>query len=304
MQKLIRAQRNLSKLDIGLDEFIENAIFHLSELQNQSEVKLRSFDESEDLESIEDRLSKIRELSRKYRCTADQLINIADDYQEKLIILSNINNSISLKCKEKESLLEEYFIQAKLLSQSRKAAAKELENKILSELKQLKLEQVELNIEVFSTQNRAISAKGIDQSRFLIKTNKGFDFAEIKDIASGGELSRMMLAFKVALAENNKKTTIIFDEIDSGTGGAVAETIGNRMKKLAQSNQIITISHQPQVAAKADQHLVVEKTTGEAAQTKITNLSLEDKTQEIARMLSGVSVNESAVQAAISLING
>jgi DNA repair protein RecN (Recombination protein N) len=304
INKLVRSQRNLAKIEsnIGLDELIENAIFHLSELQNQAENRLKDFDFYESMEDIEERLSKIKELSRKYRCVADQLPNIANDYNQRIIKLENIDQYIANKNKEKDTLLKDYFMFAGQLSKKRKIAAKELEEKIIFELKQLMLEQVELNIELESNQLRPIGSKGIDQSRFMIKTNKGFDFAPINEIASGGELSRIMLAFKVALAKLNQKTTIIFDEIDSGTGGAVAETIGNRMKELAQSNQIIAISHQPQVASKADQHLLVEKSNGAITKTEIKTLSIEEKIQEIARMLAGINISDSAILAAKSLM--
>ncbi len=304
IQKLIRAQRDLSRLEYNtdLDDKIESAIFHLNELQASAENKIRDFDSEDDMESIETRLSKIKELSRKYRCTSDQLLIIAKEEKTKLDTLANINQEIKKKTEEKDTLLKEYFVQAEVLSLKRKAAAKKLEARILQELQQLKLEQVEFNIEVLSNVLRPIHAKGIDQIRFLIKTNKGFSFAQINEIASGGELSRIMLAFKVALAEINQKTTIIFDEIDAGTGGAVAQTIGNRMKKLSESNQIIAISHQPQVASKASQHLLVEKSMDKIAQTKINDLNFEEKTQEIARMLAGINITESAVQAALSLM--
>ena len=177
-----------------------------------------------------------------------------------------------------------------------------MQHKILNELKQLKLEQVEFYIDIASDIVRPIHSKGIDQAKFLIKTNKGFSFAEISDVASGGELSRIMLAFKVALAENNQKNTIIFDEIDSGTGGAVAQTIGNRLRKLAQYTQIIAISHQPQVASKSSQHLLVQKSTDKVSEAKITILDHEGRIQEIARMLSGINITESARKAALSLI--
>jgi DNA repair protein RecN (Recombination protein N) len=306
VQSLLKAQRNLIKLDYetGLEDFIETAIFHLDELQTQAELKLKDFDTSENMEAIEERLSKIKELSRKYRCTSDQLLVIAQGFQVNLKNLSGIEQYIKNKKTERELLLKEYFIIAEQLSQKRKAEARILEEKILAELKQLKLEQVEFFIEVESSLLRPINIRGIDQAKFLIKTNKGFAFSQINETASGGELSRIMLAFKVALAEINQKTTIIFDEIDAGTGGAVAETIGNRMKELAKSNQIIAISHQPQVAAKASQHLLVEKRNDSIAQTQIKNLKNNDKIQEIARMLSGINVTESAVQAAISLIEG
>ncbi len=304
IQRLIRAQRGISKLDLDveLEEPIETAIFHLNELQATAERKLKDFDSNENMEAIEERLSKIKELSRKYRCTSDQLLIIAEDYQVKLKSLSSINQYIEKKKIEKEAFLKEYFIQAEILSNKRKKSAKELEIRILAELKQLKLEQVEFKIELTSDSIRPIHIKGIDQARFLIKTNQGFAFAQINEIASGGELSRIMLAFKVALAEINQKTTIIFDEIDSGTGGAVAQTIGNRMKKLAESSQIIAISHQPQVAAKSNQHLLVVKSTDKTAQTTINDLNFADKTQEIARMLAGINITDSAVKAALSLI--
>lgn len=303
INKFIRVQRSLSKLevDIGLDEFIENSIFHLSELQNQAEIKLRDLDNNENIEHIEERLSKIKELARKYRCTTNQLINLNEEFRSKVNKLDNINQLINFKVLKEEELQKEYFKVAEELSQKRKIAAKKLEYKILAELKQLKLEQIEFNIEISNNQQKLLNSKGIDQSKFLIKTNKGFDFAQIDEVASGGELSRIMLAFKVALAENNQKTTIIFDEIDSGTGGAVAETIGNRMMKLAESNQIITISHQPQVASKADQHLLVRKHV-EIEGAVIKSLDNDERVQEIARMLAGINISDSAVMAAISLM--
>ena len=298
-QTLSKEQRSLSKLEYetGLDDLIEDSLLKLDELQSKAEYVSREFDLNENIETIEERLSKIRELSRKYRCNSQQLLNLTSETENKIEKLTKIDQFIKNKQAEKQVLLEHYFSLANILSLKRKETAKELEEKILSELAQLKLNQVELNIEIISKEQ--ISINGIDQSRFLIKTNKGFDFAEIGQVASGGELSRIMLAFKVALAEVGQKTTIIFDEIDAGTGGAVAEIIGNRLKKLAQNNQIIAISHQPQVASKAAGHLLVEKSTSNA---KIAKLDPQTKIQEIARMLAGINVSESAVKAAISLI--
>lgn len=304
IQKLIRAQRNINKLeyDLNLEDPIETAIFHLNELQDKAEEKIKDFDSYENIDLIEERLSKIKELSRKYRCTSDHLLIVAKDFQKKIDSLASINKSIKDLTSERERNLKDYFIQAEILSKRRNDAAKCLENKIKLELKQLKLEQVEFYIEMISDKSKPICIKGIDQARFLIKTNKGFAFAEIDKIASGGELSRIMLAFKVALAQINQKNTIIFDEIDSGTGGAVAQTIGNRMKKLAESNQIIAISHQPQVAAKASQHLLIRKSIGKTTETIINDLTKGEKTQEIARMLAGINITDSAVKAALSLM--
>lgn len=304
IQKLIRIQRDITKLEFDreLEDYLENAINHLGELENLTERKIKEIDIDESIESIEERLSKIKELSRKYRCPSDQLLNIEEEYQIKLERLTKINQEIETKNLLKEKLLKEYFIEAEKLSNVRKQVAKILEDKILSELKELKLEHVEFAIEITTDTLRPINIKGIDRAKFLIKTNKGFAFAEVSDIASGGELSRIMLAFKVALAESNQKNTIIFDEIDAGTGGAVAETIGKRMKKLSENNQIIAISHQPQVASKAYQHLLIQKLISARNETIIKDLSNQERVQEIARMLAGVNITESAVAAALSLI--
>lgn len=305
LPKLVRLQREISKLEFDkeLEDYLENSINSLSELENIAQKKLIEFDTEDSIEYIEERLSKIKELSRKYRCTSDQLLNIESDYEVKLEKLAKIDEELKNKNILKESLLKEYHEEALKLSATRKNAAKELELKIIAELKELKLEHVDFKIEVTSDSLRPISAKGIDHARFLIRTNKGFSFAQVDEIASGGELSRIMLAFKVALAQSNQKTTIIFDEIDAGTGGAVAETIGNRMKKLSENNQIIAISHQPQVASKASQHLLVNKKISTVrSETIIADLAEQERIQEIARMLAGINITQSAVNAAISLI--
>lgn len=301
--KFIRAQKMLSKFEheLNINEYVENVIFHLNELHNQIEKKLHDLAIVESIDDIEERLSKIKELCRKYRCNSDQLNNISKDFESKLSILENIDHLLNLKNLEKEKIVQEYFQEAQALSHNRRYTAKILENKILNELKMLKLEQVEFKIDIISTPEN-ISSRGIDIAKFLIKTNKGFDFTEIDKTASGGELSRIMLAFKVALAQNNQKVTIVFDEIDTGTGGAVAETIGKRMKELSQSAQIIAISHQPQVASKATQHLLIEKEHAVQSQAIIKDLSKNEKVNEIARMLSGINISENAVLTALNLI--
>lgn len=299
---LIRAQRNVNKYDSLslIDQRLELSINALNDLEIEANNLAKELSHFENIEEIEERLSRIKELSRKYRCNSNQLVKLRDEYHHKLEKLEQIDLFIHKKTKEKNILLEKYFFLAENLSGKRRNIAKQLEEIILSELKMLKLEQVELNIDIRFDKLRPISPKGIDRSRFLIRTNKAFEFASINDIASGGELSRIMLAFKVALAKNSAKTTIIFDEIDSGTGGAVAEVIGKRLKNLAENNQVITISHQPQVASKADQHLLIEKNE---SRTEISNLDQEKKIREIARMLAGENITESAIKAAICLIN-
>lgn len=299
---LIRNQRNISKYEdlSSIDQQLELSINTLSDLELMTNNFLKDLSYFDNIEEIEDRLSRLKEFSRKYRCNSNQLIELCSDFQNKIEKLENLDLFIHKKTKEKNILLEKYFLLAQDLSKKRKIIAKQLEEVILSELKLLKLEQVELSIDIRFDKLRPISPKGMDSSRFLIRTNKSFDFASINEIASGGELSRIMLAFKVALARNSAKTTIIFDEIDSGTGGAVAEVIGKRLKNLAENNQVITISHQPQVASKADQHLLITKIE---SRTDIINLDEDGTVREVARMLAGENITESAIKAAICLIN-
>ncbi len=304
ISNLIRGQRGISKYEgmNDLNDQIEACLEALSELESSTENKIRENNILDNLDQIEERLSKIKELSRKYRCSSNQLIDIGKDYEEKIERLSEISKDIKISLEEKEKILKEYFLLAQELSLQREKVAKKLEKMIINELKLLKLEQVELHISISADETRVISPKGKDKCLFMIKTNKGFNFAPINEIASGGELSRIMLAFKVALATTHKKTTIIFDEIDSGTGGAVAEVIGKRLKLLAEHDQIITISHQPQVAAKASQHLVIKKSNQDVASADLVDLVKEEKINEIARMLSGENITKSAIDAAISLM--
>lgn len=299
---LIRSQRNISKYEdlSSIDQQLELSINTLNDLELMTNNLLKEINYFDNIDEIEERLSRLKEFSRKYRCNSNQLIELYSDFQNKIEKLENLDLVIHKKTKEKNILLEKYFLLAQDLSEKRKIIAKQLEEVILSELKQLKLEQVELNIDIRFDNLRPISPKGMDSSRFLIRTNKSFDLASINEIASGGELSRIMLAFKVALARNSAKTTIIFDEIDSGTGGAVAEVIGKRLKNLAENNQVITISHQPQVASKADQHLLITKLE---SRTDIVILDEDGIVREIARMLAGENITESAIKAAICLIN-
>lgn len=303
-QKIIKFQKNLSKLEIDnptLNEKIEKTIDHINELHYEVETELNKLDRLENIEYIEERISKIRELSRKHRCSASQLLIIAEQFKAKLSQIDTIETSIKSDLILKNKLHDQYIKLAEKLSEKRKVIAKELEEKIALELRQLNLEQVEFKIEIYSDQTK-ISSKGFDECSFLIKPNQGFKFAEVSEIASGGEISRIMLAFKVALAATNQIETIIFDEIDTGTGGAVAEMIGNRMKQLSQNAQIIAISHLPQVAAKAGQHLLMTKSNDQRAQTNITTLTSEEKITEIARMLAGINITDEAIKAAIRLI--
>ena len=203
-----------------------------------------------------------------------------------------------------EKIKIEYFEIAKVLSSKRKAAAKILEEKIHNELEPLRMKNCIWNIKITEKDEGQINSTGTDEVRFIASTNPGMEPAPIDKIASGGELARLMLAVKVALFDKFSKPTIIFDEIDTGIGGSVADAIGERLLHLSKAAQTIAITHQPQVAAKADYNILVTKTTDgikTASNAKI--LSNDEKKSEIARMLSGHKITDSAIAAAEDLIN-
>lgn len=254
-----------------------------------------------DLDQIEERLSKLKELLRKYRCTSDELNNKAIEFENEYRSFIDSNNTRDNLISERKKLLLSYQEKSLKLSSERERTISIIEKKIAKQISYLSLDTTQIKYEFDSNLDR-LSAKGIDRARLMLKTNQGFDFQEISKIASGGELSRIMLALKVALAGISSKT-IIFDEIDAGTGGAVAETIGTRLKDLAQYNQIISISHQPQVASKASQHLLVYKKTDQVTESTIVDLTIEQRIEEVAKMISGSSLQDEALKIAKNLIS-
>jgi DNA repair protein RecN (Recombination protein N) len=191
---------------------------------------------------------------------------------------------------------------ANILTEKRIEAAGRLEKRIQDELKPLKMEYCKWKIEI--SQKNEIGHSGMDNVRFVASTNPGMQLSPIDKIASGGEIARLMLAVKLALFDKTPVDTIIFDEIDTGIGGAVASSIGDRLLALSKVAQTIVITHQPQVAAKADCNILVVKHTdgiNTKAQAKI--LDNEEKKVEIARMLSGANITHNSIAAAGELIN-
>ncbi len=307
-QIIARAQRNIGKSE---DANLYNQInINLEEIYNKTEeVKsalayiLDSFSFSEySLPEIEDRLYAIKSIARKHACVASDLDSFMQDSQTKLQNLElKLKNSVDLNDKMIKAE-QEYFDQANLLSQNRRIAAKELENKTMHELSILDMKKAIFSVEIKSDK-KTIRSKGIDEVRFLASTNPGTPKAPIDKIASGGELSRFMLGFRAALFDKESKQTIIFDEVDVGISGSVADVVGQRLKVLSKVAQVIVITHQPQVAGKAEQHILVQKTQTNT-DTKIVAeyLDLEKRSRELARMISGKEITINSVAAAKELM--
>jgi DNA repair protein RecN (Recombination protein N) len=257
------------------------------------------------LDRIETRLFDLRAAARKHACAADDLPARAARMQAELDAIEGGEAMIAgLAATAHEAGLE-YRARAEALSVARAEAARRLDQAVAAELAPLKLDAARFKTQVLRLPEDRWGAAGIDAVEFLIATNPGADFAPLGKIASGGELSRFILALKVALAEQGGAATVIFDEIDRGVGGAVASAIGERLARLATNGQLLAVTHSPQVAARGQTHYMIAKSNqGTVTRTSVHLLDPEGRRHEIARMLSGVEVTPEARAQAERLLEG
>ncbi len=247
------------------------------------------------LDAAETRLFDLRALARKHRCEVDELPNKIREFRAKLDAIEGGEAQLdALRLAEREAY-DAYEGAATRLRKARKAGAKKLDAAVAAELAPLKLDAARFRTDVQPLPQEKWGASGMDAVEFLIATNPGADFAPLNKIASGGELSRFILALKVALAEQGGAATMIFDEIDRGVGGAVASAIGERLARLASDGQVLVVTHSPQVAARGRVHYRIAKaSSGTVTKTSIELLDAEGRQEEIARMLSGAEVTPEA----------
>jgi DNA repair protein RecN (Recombination protein N) len=253
------------------------------------------------LEQAEARLFDIRGLARKHRVEPDRLAALGKQMREQLAAIEAGGEHIA----ELDRLLvvarEVYAAAAGTLARERHEAATRLDAAVASELAPLKLDAARFRTTIAAAEP---GPSGTDRVEFEVSTNPGAPFGPLTRIASGGELSRFILALKVALAEAGSAATMIFDEVDRGVGGAVASAIGERLARLAQQSQVLVVTHSPQVAARASHHYRIEKSHGEdGTRTTVRKLSAEERREEIARMLSGASITAEARAQASRLLD-
>ena len=255
------------------------------------------------LEEIDDRLHLLREQARKHRVPVTELPQQLERMQEKIKLLDDFEERLAALDREETSTKQAYTKLAEEISIQREKQGKMLSESVMSELPPLKLGNAHFHVAVEKKNETDWSATGWDKVCFQVSMNPGQQLSELHKTASGGERSRLMLALKVALASKSKLPTILFDEIDSGVGGAVAEAIGQRLKKLSKNMQVFVITHSPQVASFADQHYHVSKAAKDgSAKTIVQQLSEQQRLDEISRMLSGADVTDAARQAAEQLV--
>ena len=252
------------------------------------------------LDAAETRLFELRALARKHRCEVDDLPALMRDMRTQLDAIEGGEAELGSLEKAAEEAGDAYRTQARKLHDARVKAARKLDKAVAAELAPLKLDAARFRTHIVELPEERWGAQGMDSAEYLIATNPGADFAPLGKIASGGELSRFILALKVALAEQGGAATVIFDEIDRGVGGAVASAIGERLARLATNNgggggQLLAVTHSPQVAARGSQHYMIAKSSeGTVTRTSVGMLDEDGRKEEIARMLSGAEVTDEA----------
>lgn len=348
----LRQNEEFTSISLNLDDCYSS----LEEARIKLQSIINNFDRNEfNLDEVEERLFKIRDIARKYNISCDKIPEFFDNSNQQLNVLKNKINNV--KTLDINQLVEhkKYFELAEALSYKRSISAKHLELAVQKELKQLKMEKAIFKVEIVPKNNPASQANnknfaklnigeqfpeeikqnpesrtisfsydsevnsddeitsqmllckmsdGIDNVRFVASTNPGMKLAPIDKIASGGELSRFMLAIKTCLFDKSLKDTIIFDEIDTGIGGIVADKVGEKIKKLSSIAQVIVITHQPQVAGKADQHIIVNKLQlDETTKITVKSLNIQERQTELARMISGKSITDASLKVAKELLH-
>ncbi len=275
---------------------LDRAVIEASEGQEKLEAALRALRFDPDrLETVETRLFDIRALARKHRVEPDQLPALMAELTEKLSRITAGDAGLAKLEAEARSAREDYERAAAALSDARQATAKRLDAAVAGELAPLKLDAARFRTAIVRLPDSQWGPSGRDRVEYEIATNPGAPFAPLAKIASGGELSRFILALKVALAEEGAMTSMIFDEIDRGVGGAVASAIGERLARLADRAQLLVVTHSPQVAARADRHWLIAKSSdGTVTRTSVHALDESERREEIARMLSGAEITDEA----------
>jgi len=257
-----------------------------------------------DLESIDDRLFGLRGLARKHGCGVDELPQIRDDLAQKLNMITHGDEVLEVQRRAVDAAKTAYIKDAEKLRGVREKAASRLDKLVQTELAPLKLEKARFVTMIKPLDESEWGPEGCDRVCFLVATNPGAEPGPIGKIASGGELSRFILALKVIIAQAGSIHSFIFDEVDTGIGGSTADAVGERLSRLAESRQVLVVTHAPQIAARADQHWIVQKAEAEqGVQTTITPLeSRQERCEEIARMLAGASITKEARAAADKLL--
>lgn len=260
-------------------------------------------DGGHDLETIDDRLHALRAQARKHGCLVDELAATLDTLTRQLALIDGQDRALDGLIRAVETARRAFTAEAASIAKTRRKAAEKLDTLVAKELPPLKLDKARFVTALDDLPEDQWGPGGIDRVRFLVATNPGAEPGALNKIASGGEMARFMLALKVVMAAVGTAQSLVFDEVDSGIGGATAAAVGERLARLAQQRQILVVTHSPQVAARARHHWIVLKDGKKDVTTKIIPLpELSARKEEIARMISGAAVTDEARAAAHKLL--
>ena len=303
-QNSLFAARKIAKVDQSAQDIVDRLDSVLLELDDISlnvrdRLSSMSFSQAE-LDSLQDRLALLQRLKKKYGPSLQSVIAMRDETNDKLALSQNSDDLINELMEKKRVIDQQLEKASSALTKHRQLWAKKLEILITERLRQLQMKHVIFTISITSHEYSFTGADSID---YLFSANLGEEPRRLKEIASGGELSRVMLAIKRVLGEKDDIDTLIFDEVDTGIGGAVAVAVGEQIAEIAANHQVIAISHLATIAAKADNHLVVQKQSEQGRTfTTIFPVTKSKRVEEIARMLSGHPDNNSAINHAKELL--
>ena len=308
---LRQAQAAISRVNVLLNgkfdniySLLDTALVNADEAGEEIEAASNevSLNQNE-LDAVEERLFALKALARKHNTTIGELPLVWQQMEENLRNLELGEDDIENLRKLEEAAYKDYVKKATEVSQARLAAALRLDGKIQAELPDLKMEKARFMTQISTKPENQWNENGRDDVCFMVSTNPNTPYGSISKIASGGELARFMLALKVNLAQTSQVETMIFDEVDTGIGGATAQAVGEKLAKLGEQVQVLVVTHSPQVAAQSKYHYKVEKTTVDnVTTTSLRELSAAEKTEEVARMLSGEHITDEARAAAKVLI--
>lgn len=295
IDKSLSQLKDLINLDDAFYDYYEelqNYRFEISELSLKINNYLSSlYYDEERLLFLRERLDTVNSLKKKYGNSINEILNYKKNLDEKYELLINLENELKILDEMLNNLEKNIISKSNKLTQYRQNVAKELEENIKKQLLFLNMENVNFVVNFNKKQN--ISRNGIDEVEFLISTNLGEKLKPLSKIISGGEMSRIMLALKSIFADRDNIPSLIFDEIDTGISGRTAQLVGEKIKEISKTHQVIAISHLPQIVALADSHFSIYKSSEDNTTiTRVSKLSYEERIRELARMLGGASITD------------
>jgi DNA repair protein RecN (Recombination protein N) len=285
---------------------LERASIELAEAQSALDTAANAFDlDPGELEAAEERLFALKAEARKHRVEVDALPGLLQTLEDKLAAVEGGEENLIRLAKAEQTARASYETAAKAMTQARTKAGKALAAALAKELPPVRLTDAKFQVALGPLPDSEWTKTGCDRVVFEVTTNPGLPPGPLNKIASGGELARFLLALKVVLADSQPPAVMVFDEVDSGIGGATASAVGERLARLAETVQVLVVTHSPQVAARGAKHWRVSKVSdGEITQTRVVPLTPDERREEIARMLAGTDVTDEARAAADMLMTG